>query len=151
MGPYSQQNGTATQRNWSSYFHNHQSFESRNLEAKKWQKYHSLQWRFHENKLSIQAINSVNQVSIYAAVTNWCCNFALKKEEKEHILTPANDRILAVVEPEEVDMLTSSPNPAQGNLEMQSIGKEVSHDTIMREGTFPASYHSRKSLPNSTR
>ena len=31
-----------------------------------------------------------------------------------------NNRIMAVVEPEEVDVLTSSPNPALGNLAMQS-------------------------------
>ena len=49
MGPYSQQNGTAIQRNWSSYFHSHQCFESRNIEAKERQKYHSLQWRIHEH------------------------------------------------------------------------------------------------------
>ena len=53
--------------------------------------------------------NSVKQVSVYVAVTNWCYNFALKKEEKEHVPTPVNNRIMAVVEPEEVDMLISSP------------------------------------------
>ena len=35
VGPCSQQNGTAIQRKWSSYFHKYQCFESRNLEAEK--------------------------------------------------------------------------------------------------------------------
>ena len=38
-------------------------------------------------ELIFQTINSVNQVSIYAAVTNWCYKFALKKDDKEHIPT----------------------------------------------------------------
>ena len=55
------------------------AFESRNVETKARQKYHSLQWRRHERRTIFRTINSVNQVSIYAAVTNWCYNFALKK------------------------------------------------------------------------
>ena len=64
----------------------------------------------------------MNQVSIYAAVTNWCYNFALKLV-KEHFPAPVNNRITAVVEPEEVDMLISSPNLAQGNLMIQNEAK----------------------------
>ena len=41
------------QRNWSSYFHSHQCFESRNVETKKRQKYHSLQWILHEHRTII--------------------------------------------------------------------------------------------------
>ena len=59
-----------------------------------------------------QTINSVNQVTIYAAVTNWCYNFA-SKEEKEHFLTPVNNRIMAVVKPEEVDILTGKFDDAE--------------------------------------
>ena len=68
-------------------------------------------------ELLFQKINSVNQVS-----TNWCYKFALKKNEK-HISTPVDNRILAIVEPEEVEMLISSPNRAQGNLMVQSEAK----------------------------
>ena len=46
--------------------------------------------------------NSVNQVSVYAAVTDWCYKFTLTKEAKEHIPTPVDNRILAIVDPEEV-------------------------------------------------
>ena len=65
----------------------------------------------------------MNQVSIYVAITNWCYNFALKKEEKEHLPTPVDNRIMAVVEPEEVAMLISSLNLAQENLMMQKEAK----------------------------
>ena len=78
---------------------------------------------FMNTELLFQTINSVNQVSIHAIVTNWCYNFALKKEEKEHVPTPVNNRIMAVVESEQVDMLISFPNLAQGNLMMQSDAK----------------------------
>ena len=65
----------------------------------------------------------MNQASVYAVVANWCYKFALKREEREHIPTPVNNRIMANVEPEEVDMLISSRNPAQGNLMMQNEAK----------------------------
>ena len=68
---------------------------------------------FMNTELLFQTVNSVNQVSIYAAVTNWCYKFALKKKEKEHIPTSVDHRMLTIVEPEEVKMLTSSPNLAQ--------------------------------------
>ena len=103
---------------------------------------------FRKTELLFQTLNYENQVSIYAVVTNCCYNFALKKNEKEHILTPVNNRIMDVVEPEEVDMLVSSPNQAQ---ESFMVGKEGSHDPIMRQGLIPKSCHSRKSIPSSTR
>ena len=69
---------------------------------------------FINTELLFQTVHSVNQASVYPAGTNWCCKFALKKEEKEHIPTPVDNRIMAFVEPEEVEMLISSPNQAQG-------------------------------------
>ena len=102
VGPYSQQNDTAIQRNWSSYLHKYQCFESRHFETKKTQKYH------------FQTIPSVDQASICAVVTNWCYKFALNKEAREHIPTPVDNRIMANMEPEEVQMLIYSTNQAQG-------------------------------------
>ena len=57
--------------------------------------------------------------------------------KQEHVPTPVSSRITTVVEAEELDMLMSSPNQAQGNLMMQnetkiqSIGKQVSHHLIL--------------------
>ena len=88
------------------------------------------------------------KVPFTSIFTNWCYKFALK-EEKEHFPTPVDDQITAVVDPEEVDMLISSPNLAQGNLMI--IVKESSHDPIMWKSLIPISCHSKKSLPSSTR
>ena len=118
MGPYSQQNGTAIQRNLSTYFHKCQCFESKRGKSTV-----HFNGDFTNIELFFQTVNSVNQVSIYAAVTNWCFRIALKKLEKDHIPTPVDNRVVAVVEPEEVDMLISSPNRAQGNLMMQNEAK----------------------------
>ena len=73
-------------------------------------------------ELLFQILHSGNQASIYSVVTNWCYGFPLK-EGREHIPAPVDNRIMANVEPEEVDMLISSPNLAQGNLMMQSEAK----------------------------
>ena len=111
---------------------------------------------FMNTELLSPAIDSLNQVSIYAAVTNWCYKFALKEEEK-HIPTPVDHRILAIVEPEEVEMLTSSPNLAQGNLMMRSeakfkvLEKNVHMTQLCEKSLIPISCHSRKSLQSSTR
>ena len=121
---YSQQNGTALERIWSYYCHSHQCFESRNVEHEGEAKVTS-----HFNgdvmitELLFQTVHSVNQVSIFAAVTKWCYKFAWKKEEKHTFPHTADNRIVAVVETEEGDMLISSPNLAQGNLMMQSEAK----------------------------
>ena len=69
---------------------------------------------FMNTELSFQKIHSLHEASIHAIVTKWCYKFALKKEERENIPTPVVNRIMANVEPEEVEMLISSPNQAQG-------------------------------------
>ena len=37
---------------------------------------------------SVNTVHCVNQISVYAAVTNWCYQFALTKEEKEQVAIP---------------------------------------------------------------
>ena len=78
---------------------------------------------FMNTEIVLQTIHSLNQASIYAVVTNWCYKFVLKKEERAHIPTPVDSRVMANVEPEEVKMLISSPSPAQGKLMMQNETK----------------------------
>ena len=67
-------------------------------------------------ELLFQTINSVNQLSIYVAVKNKCYKWAWTRQKKEHMVTHVNNRVLAVVENEEVEMLISFPNLAQKNL-----------------------------------
>ena len=66
-------------------------------------------------ELLFQTFNLVNQISIYAAVTDWCYQFGLTNEEKEQGAIPEDNGVLTMVEPEEVEMLVSPPNLALGN------------------------------------
>ena len=63
-------------------------------------------------ELLFQTVQSVNQISVYAAVTDWCYQFALTNEEKEQVAIPVDNGVLTMVEPEKVDMLVSPPNLA---------------------------------------
>ena len=93
-------------------------------------------------ELLFQTINSVNKISIYAVVTNCCYKFALKKDDKDHSPTHGNNQILAVVQPEEVSMMVSSPNLAQRNLMMQSetrfkvLEKEARKTQLCEKASF---------------
>ena len=58
----------------------------------------------------------MNLISVCAAVTDWCYQFGLTDEEKKkQVAIPVYNRILTMVEPEEVEMLVSSLNLALGN------------------------------------
>ena len=115
-------------------FHSHQCFESRNVETKEWQMYHSLQWRFHEQRCFISN-NSFCESSQYL---HGCYELVLQicfeEGKQEHVPTPVDNRITTVVEAKELDMFMSSPNLAQGNLMMgmkqifRVLGKKGSHD-----------------------
>ena len=65
-------------------------------------------------ELLFPTVHSVNQIGVYAAVTDWCYQFGLTNEEKEVAISVDNG-ILTMVEPEEVEMLVSPPNLALGN------------------------------------
>ena len=55
-------------------------------------------------ELLFQTVHSVNQISICAAVTDWCYRFGLTNEEKEQVAIPVDSGILTTVEPEEVEI-----------------------------------------------
>ena len=100
----------------------HQRTESRNFETKERQKYHSLQRILHEHRTII----SNNLFCESSQYLRGCYQLVLQicfEGGGKHIPTPVDHRILAIVEPEEVEMLTSSPNLAQGNLMMRSEAK----------------------------
>ena len=91
MGPYSQQNGTTTQRILSSYFTATSALTRGTLKQRKGKCTIHFNGDFRNTEPILQTINSVNQVSIYAAVTNWSYKFALQKAEKTHSHTPSTD------------------------------------------------------------
>ena len=67
-------------------------------------------------ELWFQTVHFVNQLNVYAAVANWCCQFGLTEEEKGRVGIPGDNKILTMVEREEV----SPPTQALGN-RMQGI------------------------------
>ena len=66
-------------------------------------------------ELLFQTVHSINQLSVYGAVTNWCYQFGLKEEEKGRVGIPVDNKILTMVELEEVHLLVSLPTRAFGN------------------------------------
>ena len=96
-----------------------------------------------------KTIKSVNQVSIYAAATNWCYNFALKKEEHNTFLHPWTIELWLLWKPKKW-ICWYILNLAQGNLMMQSELKFRVLEKKVRS-LIPVSCHSRKSLPISAR
>ena len=74
--------------------------------------YHSLQWRFYNTELLFQTVHSVNQLSVYGAVANWCYQFGLTEEEKGRVAILVDNKIWTMVEPEEVELLASPPTHA---------------------------------------
>ena len=80
--------------------------------------------------------HSVNQINVYAAVTDWCYQFVLTKEEKEKVAIHVDNRSRTWWNPKR---------------KLPNIGKKGTNDTIMRKSLFPSYGHNRKSPPNSTR
>ena len=62
-----------------------------------------------------QTVHSVNRLSVYGAVTDWCYQFGLTDEEKEQVVILVDNKNLTMLEPQEVEMLVSPPNLALGN------------------------------------
>ena len=80
-------------------------------------------------ELLFQTVHSVIQLSVYGAAANWCCKFGLTEEEKGRVGIPVDNKILTMVEPEEVELLVSPPTQALGN-RMQ--GSALSFQTLER-------------------
>ena len=116
VGSHRQQDGTAIQRNMSSHLHKYQCLDSWSLEAKKWETYHSLQRSFYKYR-TLVSNNSFRESDqfLFAAMTDWCCQFGLTNEETERVAIPVDNGLLTRMQPEEVDILVSPPNLALGN------------------------------------
>ena len=69
-------------------------------------------------ELVFRIIHTVNQLSIYGAVSNWCEHF---EKGQERILESVNKEILKSVNSQEVNSLVSSPRPASGNRLRENI------------------------------
>ena len=78
-----------------------------------------------------KTVHSVNQLSVYGAVANWCHQFALTEEEKGQVGIMVDSKSLTMVEPEEVELLVSPPTQALGKrmqggeLSLQTLEKKI--------------------------
>ena len=68
-------------------------------------------------ELLFQTIHSVKQLSIHGAIAKWCHQFGLTEEEKGRVSALVDNKILTMVELEEVQLLVSPPTQAPGNRE----------------------------------
>ena len=79
---------------------------------------------------------SVNQLSIYGAVSNWCHQFCLTEEENLQDRSPGKKEsvtevVLTSVKSQEVKLLVSSPRVASGNSLRENIqDSELLSETI---------------------
>ena len=72
-------------------------------------------------ELLFQRIHSVNQLSIYGAVANWCHQFGLTEEEKGLANFSVDNKMLTSLQPEEVHLLVSPPTLAPGNRMRENV------------------------------
>ena len=74
-------------------------------------------------ELLFRIIHSVNQLSVYGAVSNWCEPFGLTEEEngQEKQKESVTKGVLTSVKSQEVKLLVSSPRPVSGNSLRENI------------------------------
>ena len=82
-------------------------------------------------ELLFQTVHSVSQFSLYSAVANWCYQFAFTEGEKGRVGSLVDNKILTMVEPEEVEPSVSPPIQAPGKrmqggaLSFQTLEKKI--------------------------
>ena len=116
--------GGTHQRNWSPRIQEHQCSESWNSEKKRWQRYHTLQCGFIENR-ALVSHNSLSKSgqSHTGAVSGWCEEFGQKRPTDREstsvrFVAKENEQLLKSVKPQEVNSLVQTPrsdNRASGN------------------------------------
>ena len=127
-----QQNGTAIQRDWSSFLQKHQFLQSWNLEAMERQMYHSLQWRFHKYRALVP--NS-----------SLCQSAQCLRSSCELVLSIRDNKCLTIIDPEEVELLVSPPTQAPGNriqgrgLSFQTMEKKIQLTQLCEKNLLPTS------------
>ena len=118
---HSQQNGTLIPRNQSPCVKKHHCSESRNLKEKEGRETIHFNGYPANTELLFQTDYSVNRLSIYVAVANWCQQFGLTEEEKGRVNLSVDNKILTCVPPEEVQLLVSPLTKASGNSLRENI------------------------------
>ena len=94
-----------------------------------------------KTELLFQTVHSVNQISIYAAVTDWCYQFGLTGEVTEQVAILVDNKNLTMMEPEVVEMLVSLPNLAlgskmQGSASFRVLEKKIQITQLCEKTSF---------------
>ena len=98
-------------------------------------------------ELLFRIIHSVNQLSIYGAVSNWREQFGLTVEEKVQEKTPGKKEsvtksVLTSVQSQEVKLLVSSPRRASGNSlrekiqDFESLSETIRFTRVCEDAIF---------------
>ena len=86
-----------------------------------------------KTELLFRIIHSVNQLSIYGAVSNWCEQFGLtEKKGQEKLKESVTKGVLSNVNSQEVRLLGSSPRPASANSKQENVHDFESLDEIIQ-------------------
>ena len=79
-----------------------------------------------------QTVHSVNQLSVYGAVANWCYQFGLTEEEKGRVAIPADNKNLTMVEYRRSGIVGISSDPCALK---QDAKKRIELPNPEKEGT----------------
>ena len=103
-------------------------------------------------ELLFHTIHSVNQLSIYGAVTNWCQQFGLTEEEKGRANLSVDKKMLTSIPPEELQLLVSPPTMAPGNrmreniLNFETLSSRIHLTQQMCKSLLPTSCDSQEEV-----
>ena len=103
-----------------------------------------------------QTVYSVNQLSVYGAVANWCYQFGSTEDEKGRASTAVDNKILTKLKTEEIQLLVSSEKSnwkqdARKSPELRRNDQSDTSDTIMWKDFLPISCGRREAVENSTK
>ena len=84
-------------------------------------------WKFFSRSKMAMVLYSrqngatIQRISIYGAVANWCHQFGLTEEEKARAYFSEDNNILTMLKPEEVQLLASLPTQPTGNMMQEKV------------------------------
>ena len=91
------------------------AFESWDLEAKERQTYHSLQWRFYEYRTLVPNSSLCQLAHCLRSSCELVLSIRLDRRRKRTSRYNCGEKMLSMVEPDEVELLISPPTQTPGN------------------------------------
>ena len=107
-------------------------------------------------ELLFQTIHSVNQLSVYAAVANWCHQFGLAEGEKGRASVAVDNKILTMGGTRRSDIIGISSDSGtwnrmqEGAMSFQTLERKIQLPQLCEKNSLPISCDSREEVQNST-